>query len=373
MRALAGRSRLLRMMLLAVLTVVVWSALLALPVGTPLPVVATPQAVAADDCDDAKGDPDDERRLEAASGKRTAIQKKLATLLDDGQLLRAQLEETEAEHTQLVKRQRRFDQQAGAAADEVASRVRRSYMLRNADPVLTMLAATDASSVVEQSRMLGLMAEGSQSHVELASSAARRNRAAAEQAERVGAELDRMQREFGSVERRTKRLLTQAKETEARLASKVALQRAAKGSRCALPGGTVSGGLACPVDQPRSYSDTWGAARSGGRVHMGTDILAPHGTPLRAYESGTISRMHSNSLGGISLYLQGASGNEYYYTHLSGYVSGLSVGQRVSAGQHIGFVGDTGNAAGIPHLHWEVFPGGGGNVNPYPYARSACG
>jgi murein DD-endopeptidase MepM/ murein hydrolase activator NlpD len=135
----------------------------------------------------------------------------------------------------------------------------------------------------------------------------------------------------------------------------------------------VSGGLACPVDQPRSYSDTYGAPRSGGRSHLGVDILAPHGTPLRAYESGTISRMHSNSLGGISLYLQGASGNEYYYTHLSGYVSGLSTGQHVTAGQHIGFVGDTGNAAGIPHLHWEVFPGGGGNANPYPYASSACG
>ena len=366
MRALAGRSRLLRTVLLTVLTFAVWSALFALP-------AATPPAAAADSCDDAKGDPEDERRLRAATDERTAIQKDLNRVLDQGELLRAQIEETDAEHTALVRRQRRFDKQAGAAADELASRVRRSYMLRNADPVLTMLSATDATSVVEQSRMLGLLAEGSQSHVELASSAARRNQAAAEQAEKVGGELDRMRRRFSSVERRTKRLLAEAKQTEARLASKVALQRAAKGSRCAMPGGSVSGGMACPVDQPRSYSDTYGAPRSGGRSHLGVDILAPQGTPLRAYESGTISRMHSNSLGGISLYLQGSSGNEYYYTHLSGYVSGLSTGQQVTAGQHIGFVGDTGNAAGIPHLHWEVFPGGGGNANPFPYARSACG
>jgi murein DD-endopeptidase MepM/ murein hydrolase activator NlpD len=366
MRALAGRSRLLRTTLPVVLTLAVWSALSALP-------ALTPPAVADDRCDDAKGDPADERRLEAASEERTAIQRKLNALLDQGELLRAQIEETDAEHAALVRRQHRFDRQAGAAADELADRVRRSYMLRNADPVLTMLAATDASSVVEQSRMLGLLAEDSRSHVELASNAARRNRAAADQAERVAAELGRMQREFGSVEQKTRRLLAEAEQTEAELASKVALQRAAKGSRCALPGGSVSGGLACPVDQPRSYSDTYGAPRSGGRSHLGVDILAPHGTPLRAYESGTISRMHSNSLGGISLYLQGASGNEYYYTHLSGYVSGLSTGQHVTAGQHIGFVGDTGNAAGIPHLHWEVFPGGGGNANPYPYASSACG
>ena len=104
-----------------------------------------------------------------------------------------------------------------------------------------------------------------------------------------------------------------------------------------------------------------------------TDIISPQQTPIYAYESGTISRMSSNSLGGISLYLTGASGNQYYYTHLSGYVSGISPGTRVSAGQHIAFNGDTGNARGIPHLHWEVRPGGGSNVNPYPYARRACG
>jgi murein DD-endopeptidase MepM/ murein hydrolase activator NlpD len=366
MRALAGRSGLLRTVLIAALTLGVWSASFVVP-------AVTPPATAADSCDDATGDPEDERRLEAATDERAAVQEDLAELLKEGELLRAQLEETSAEHDRLVKRQRRFDRQAGRAADELASRIRRSYMLRNADPVLTMLSASDATNVVEQSRVLGLLAEGSQSHVELASNAARRNRAAADQAERVGTELDRMQEEFGSVERRTKRALAKAKETESRLASKVALQRAAKGSRCALPGGSVSGGLACPVDQPRSYTDTWGAPRSAGRAHMGVDILAPIGTPLRAYEAGTISRMHSNSLGGISLYLRGNSGNEYYYTHLSGYVSGLSSGQQVGAGQHIGFVGDTGNAAGIPHLHWEVFQGGGGNVNPYPYAHSACG
>jgi peptidoglycan LD-endopeptidase LytH len=127
------------------------------------------------------------------------------------------------------------------------------------------------------------------------------------------------------------------------------------------------------VGQPRSYSDTWGAPRSGGRRHMGTDIMAPRGTPIYAYESGTVTRLWNSRLGGISLYLRGDSGNQYFYTHLQGYVSGLSAGQRVSAGQHIAFNGDTGNARGIPHLHFEVMPGGGGNVNPYPYVVRACG
>ncbi|MDQ3710070.1 MAG: M23 family metallopeptidase [Actinomycetota bacterium] len=106
---------------------------------------------------------------------------------------------------------------------------------------------------------------------------------------------------------------------------------------------------------------------------MGTDILAPHGTPSYAYEDGVISRMEASSLGGISLYLQGASGVSYYYTHLSGYTAGASVGKAVTAGEHIAYVGDSGNAAGISHLHFEVLPGGGSNVNPYPYVVRACG
>lgn len=131
--------------------------------------------------------------------------------------------------------------------------------------------------------------------------------------------------------------------------------------------------IACPVGTPRTYSDTYGAPRSGGRSHQGTDILAPRGTPIYAYEAGTVSRMSSNRLGGITLYLQGDSGTRFYYAHLQGYVSGLSTGQRVRAGQQVGYNGDTGNATGIPHLHIEVFPQGGGNVNPYPYMYRACG
>jgi peptidoglycan LD-endopeptidase LytH len=106
---------------------------------------------------------------------------------------------------------------------------------------------------------------------------------------------------------------------------------------------------------------------------MGTDIMAPRGTPSYAYEDGVITRLNSSSLGGISLYMRGVSGNEYYYTHLNGYAAGIGAGQRVSAGKLIAYVGDTGNARGMPHLHFEVRPGGGSNVNPYPYVYPACG
>ena len=137
---------------------------------------------------------------------------------------------------------------------------------------------------------------------------------------------------------------------------------------------TMVGGrlVACPVSRPYSYVDTWGAARSGGRSHQGTDIMNPYGNKIHAYVDGVISRESYSSLGGVTLYLQGDDGNEYYYAHLSRYFA--HTGQRVQAGELIAYNGQSGNAAATaPHLHFEVHPGGGSPVNPYPWVTRACG
>ena len=131
--------------------------------------------------------------------------------------------------------------------------------------------------------------------------------------------------------------------------------------------------VACPIGTPRSYTDSWQAPRSGGRLHMGVDMLAPTGTPVYAHQSGVVLRMSRNTLGGITLSLHADSGDHFYYAHLSGYTDGLETGQRVRAGDHIAHTGDTGNAAGTPHLHFEARPGGGDNVNPFPLVQRACG
>jgi murein DD-endopeptidase MepM/ murein hydrolase activator NlpD len=131
----------------------------------------------------------------------------------------------------------------------------------------------------------------------------------------------------------------------------------------------AAGIMFCPVAGPNHFTDTWGAARSGGRSHKGVDMLAAYGTPTVAPFGGRVVHRGS-SLGGLSWYVYADNGNMYYGTHLSGYANvGLA---HVEAGTVIGYVGDSGNARGTPHLHFEVHPGGGAAVNPYSYVRQVC-
>jgi murein DD-endopeptidase MepM/ murein hydrolase activator NlpD len=125
----------------------------------------------------------------------------------------------------------------------------------------------------------------------------------------------------------------------------------------------------CPVGGTVNFSDTWGAARSGGRQHQGTDMMAAHGTPVVANVSGQLQHKY-NGLGGTSYYLHADNGDTFYGAHLQEYVGGE---RQVSAGEIIGRVGSTGNAqSSSPHLHFEYHPGGGSAVNPYSLLDQIC-
>lgn len=135
----------------------------------------------------------------------------------------------------------------------------------------------------------------------------------------------------------------------------------------ASPPPSNAGGIVCPVAGPHAFADTWGAARSGGRSHEGVDMMAGRGVPLVAVESG-YAQFKSTRLGGNSVWVNGNSGTRYFYAHLSAW-EGSS--RNVSQGEVIGYVGATGNTS-ANHLHFEVHPGGGRAVNPYPYVRAVC-
>ena len=128
--------------------------------------------------------------------------------------------------------------------------------------------------------------------------------------------------------------------------------------------------MACPLGLPNGFSSSWGAPRSGGRSHEGVDMFAARGTPVVAAGAGTV-RVGRNGLGGLTVNLHDVAGNRYYYAHLDSV--GVLDGQAVEAGQILGGAGTSGNAAGTPpHLHWQVHPGGGGPVDPFPLANALC-
>ncbi|CAN5862263.1 hypothetical protein BH23ACT5_BH23ACT5_01910 [soil metagenome] len=129
-----------------------------------------------------------------------------------------------------------------------------------------------------------------------------------------------------------------------------------------------------PVAGPHLYSDTWGEARSGGRTHEGTDIVADKGVPVVAAADGEVGW-----IGTTCCYIQiRHDGWETWYIHLNndtpgtddglgwGIADGIEPGVRVVAGQLIGWVGDSGNAEDTdPHLHFEIRESGVA-INSYP-------
>jgi murein DD-endopeptidase MepM/ murein hydrolase activator NlpD len=101
-------------------------------------------------------------------------------------------------------------------------------------------------------------------------------------------------------------------------------------------------------------------------THKGLDLAAPIGTPVRAVGSGTVQMAGQQSGYGKVVVLRHQGSYSTLYAHLSGFAQGLSTSSRVSKGQIIGYVGQTGWATG-PHLHYE-FRVDGRFVNPFTIA-----
>lgn len=127
-----------------------------------------------------------------------------------------------------------------------------------------------------------------------------------------------------------------------------------------------------PIGASQAFANTWGAPRSGGRRHKGTDVMAACGAPVVAVANGAISSLRSGGLGGIALFMRANNGDVFYYAHLRGYAPGIQTGTTVSAGQKIATNGNSGNARGGPcHVHFEWRKDGGAPVSSYPLLASA--
>jgi hypothetical protein len=142
--------------------------------------------------------------------------------------------------------------------------------------------------------------------------------------------------------------------------------------------------LVFPLVADTDLWDNYGDPR-GTHSHAGIDMENPWRAPVVAVEAGRVEYADSG-LGGCMLYLYGRSGTMYLYIHLNNDLKArgdnrggckrdvtfaVPDGSRVAPGQQVAWNGDSGDAAGNPHLHFEVHPGGGADVDPFPHLKRA--
>jgi murein DD-endopeptidase MepM/ murein hydrolase activator NlpD len=191
-------------------------------------------------------------------------------------------------------------------------------------------------------------------------------------AEQAQAQVEEQIRQLEAARQEAERQKAAREEAAREEAERQARERAAQSSstpssRDSVPATDVA--IVCPILGPVSFIDSWHHPRPQG-PHLGVDLMSPRGTPNVAVVSGEATMRGAGGRAGLGVALRGDDGNLYYYFHLDSYEGGS---RHVSQGEVIGYVGNTGDASGGPmHTHFEVHPGGGGAVNPYPYVRGVC-
>ncbi len=105
---------------------------------------------------------------------------------------------------------------------------------------------------------------------------------------------------------------------------------------------------------PDNLYSSFGDPRSGGRTHEGLDIMASRGAPVVTPTDAVVIRIGVGDTAGNYVYTANPGGETFAYMHLNE-VADISEGDELSKGELIGYVGNTGNAAGgATHLHFEI-------------------
>ena len=315
----------------------------------------------------------------AGSGAQTLddlerVEDRVARLADDlddvtsrVEATRSAIEEVRDELDELERLAAQLEGEVAATEDQLAERARTAFMQGSTFDLEALLAADGPQAAVERAALLAALQRHDQVHIESATAVRTQLGTTEALIEDRRAELAELETALVAEEEALQAELASAESEAQTLRAQTARQRR-------VDRGSQQGIYSCIFDQGSyRFRDTWGDPRSGGRSHRGTDVFAPHRQPVYAFTSGVVQR-HSNSrLGGIGLYLRGDDGNVYYYAHLDSIDSAGAVGRRVTAGELIAYNGYTGNASrSAPHVHFELHPGGGRAINPYPWLVAAC-
>jgi peptidoglycan LD-endopeptidase LytH len=326
----------------------------------------------------------------ASAASTESIQKELDSVAAAYGKLETQLAQTEARRTRLAQEQK--DAERIIASKAAALRDRAGYMYKTGgvSSILgQLLTAPNLSVFIKRVHYLSVLGTSDSELVESLTISQSRSNAisadlAATEARQRGVanglrsrrrELEARYQEVRRAQE-AKRREAQAKLKAARIADdsrRRQLEATARGEplRRVVTAGRF-GRFSLPVAGAAGFADTWGDARSGGRRHQGTDVMAPCGAPVVAVTDGVISRLMSGGAGGTMAYLRATNGDVFFYAHLQSYASGTGQGRRVSTGDLIAYNGRSGNARGGPcHVHFEWHPGGGRPVNPYPLLAGA--
>lgn len=321
----------------------------------------------------------DTRRLEAEAGAAAAAHNRA-------------LDRRDSARTEVLRTRRELAETRGMLAQArrvLADRLVQVYTSPQIDPLEVLLRSGSLSDVVTASEFLELAARRDAGVVARVRDRQTRIHAAQMRLRAAARRADAQYRVAVAERTRVTRLLALQRDRLARsrselraalAARRAELQRQAASKRRrlvaasrervaptapapAVPAGT---GNIYPLAGPSTFADDWLAPR-GGRFHEGIDLFAERGTPVVAVADGTLFRVGSSGISGNRLWLRDAAGTEYFYAHLDGYAPAARDGAHVRAGTVLGFNGDTGDARGTPpHVHFEIHPGGGGPVRPFP-------
>lgn len=298
------------------------------------------------------------------------IQTELDGLTARIEQLRTQQDELSHRIEDIQGRTRSLERRRARLLDEVIRRADELYRSGGTDLLEVVFGAADLSQMMERVEVLSrVSARDSTVFVDFARSTAELRELNAELDVRRSS-LDATEDSLSSESRRLQEAFEEVSAEYEELRRKLAPPAApvAQSSGTTTVVARSTGGMACPVAGPVSFVDSWGAPRAG-HTHQGVDLMASYGTPVVAIVSGTITYSGYGSSAGYWQILSGDDGHSYWYMHNQ---TNIVNGGHVQAGQQIATVGDTGNAAGTPHVHFEYHPGGGAAVNPYPLVASIC-